>query len=175
RRPATPRTGSRPRRPCARTTPPGRRGCRSPPGWRRPRGSWLAFAVEVVLHDPPVPAGAVALQRVAVAGRPGGARPHRLDPRLVLVVEDEVEGGERRRQPAGVARPDDGGGDQRLVEHVADGDGGDVGRGAGAGMAVGDGATGGEQLLEQVPAAELLNDQAILDQRAVVEGEARVG
>ena len=69
-----------------------------------------------------------------------------------------------------VARADDHRRDRRPVEHGAARDRGDVDA-----VAVGDRAQRREQLLEQRPAAEIVDDQLVFGERAVLEGRLRLG
>ena len=66
---------------------------------------------------------------------------------------------------AGVGRADDSGGDGRTVEDGARGDGGDVGGVFGC-----DPVQCMEQRLKSLPTAEFVDDEFVLDQRAVGEG-----
>ncbi len=97
-------------------------------------------------------------------------REHGGDPRPVFGVERDVHDPGIGKGVRLVAGADDDGRDLRLVEHPGAGDGGDVDA-----VAVGDRLQRPEQCLEQIPAAEIVDDQLVFDQRAVFERRGGLG
>ena len=146
-----------------------RRAARRPPAHAsvgESAGRSCDLPVQIVFHDRAVAAGAVALEREGVAVGSLAPRQHRGDLRVIrrasaCSAEIAEVGGEVRA----VARADDDRRDLRPVEHRAARDRGDVGA-----VAVGDPAQRAQQLLEQLPAAEIVDDQLVFGERAVLEG-----
>ena len=120
--------------------------------------------VEIVLHDRAVPARPVALEIEHVAVELPGIGERGIDggPVALTEVRGSIPASWQRDGP-GCGRPRSPR-DARTIEHPAARDSGDVGPVAG-------GHTGedAEQMLEQLPAAEIVDDQLVLAQRAVLE------
>ena len=129
----------------------------------------IGIGVEVVFHDPPMPALAVAFQCENGTRWAVGQRQNGLDFRAVGICQGEIEDFERLRKVSRVARADDTGGNLRLVQHPT-------------------GCNGAEryfvprtdfiqrfqQGLKQIPIAEFVDDQSVLDQGTIGEAEAGI-
>src|SRR3954454_6005991 len=111
-----------------------------------------------------MPPGAVALERVDVAHRPGPMCQDGIDLSMVARRQAEPADMQVRREVCPVASPDDHRRDSRLFEHPSAGD-----RRDGGIVALCDRGQGSKQRLEQAPAAEIVDDELVLRQRAVFE------
>src|SRR5271170_6129037 len=121
------------------------------------------------MHDRAVAPGQIALQFINVAERASPPRDYRFD--FGLVIGDEIERGYRRvvADMRTVAGADDHGGGARLVENPSAGDRRDI-----RPVAIRDAPQRPQQLLKQTPAAEIVDDQLVFDERAVFERRRRL-
>src|SRR5215203_2140893 len=109
-----------------------------------------------------------ALELIHLATRSRRGSVNRGNRVTVRAGELKCQRGRDRRQMPGVPRTDDDTGDAWLIENPAHRDSADAGPMTGANV-----AQPTKQALEQFPAAELLDDQSILDQRAILERAGR--
>src|SRR5579859_6075484 len=111
-----------------------------------------------------MPPAAIPLELESVAGGALALPKDRGNRRLIRGVEAQAVGREHVGEVSRAPGTDDDAGDLRSVEHVAHRDGTDAGL-----MLLGDALQRAEQHLEQVRAAELVDDQLVLRERAVLE------
>src|SRR5262249_37294192 len=104
-----------------------------------------------------MPAGAVALEGEYVAVRSGAAREHRGDLRSVAIAQAEGADAQVRREMSAAPGADNHPRNLRPLQHIAAGDGRDVDI-----MAERNGPQRMQQLLEQRPSTEVVDDQLVL-------------
>src|SRR4051794_31778606 len=126
--------------------------------------------VQVVMHDAPVTPLPVPLEGEGVALRPGSPRQNAAEKLAILVVEREPEHAEIVLEVFRIASAHDGSCDLGSIQHPA----GRNRRQAHL-VLVADPLAGGQELLEQVPAAEIVDDQLVFRQRAIGERPLRLG
>ena len=111
------------------------------------------------MHDRAVAAMAVALQRADITFEAGALRDDGSNPRAVVGIQCDVHDPGIGQRMSLVAGTDYDGRHLALFKNPGTGDGGDVDA-----VVVADCLQRLKQLLEQVPAAEIVDDQLVFDQ-----------
>src|SRR5262249_14278953 len=114
-----------------------------------------------------MPASAVALEGEYVTARSGAACEHPGDLRPVHITQPAGADAQVRREMRAVPGADNHPRNLRPLQHIAAGDSRDVDT-----MAKRDGSQRMQQLLEQRPSTEVVDDQLVLGQRAILERRA---
>src|SRR5918994_1584622 len=120
--------------------------------------------VEVVFHDRAMAAGSVTLQRIDIAGERLCRSQHSVNARHVTGRQRDVGYRKVGGEMGAVARPDDYASYSRAPQHGSTRHRRHVGL-----VAIGDVPQSLEQRLEQVPAAEVVDDELVFDERAVFQ------
>ncbi len=124
----------------------------------------MSLGIEIVFHDRTVPPGPVPFERVDIALRPLALSQHRVDIAPVVCRQPDRRDTRIRRDMLAIARADDDRRDALSIEHSAAGDRSYIGA-----VAIGDATKCRQKCLEQVPAAEIIDDELVFRQRPVLE------